>query len=312
MRAAILRRYGPPEVVEVGTIPDPVAGPGELRVRVRASSLNPLDAKLRSGALRVVMPLRFPAVLGFDLAGEVESIGPGVTGWTVGERAYGRTSAATGGAHAEFAVVAASVLDRIPRTLGFEAAAALPLVAMTALQALRQARLREHERVLVIGAAGGVGSIALQVARALGADVSGIASRDAEPLLARLGARPVDRAAADLGAPASGYDVVLDTVSDAPGAAVRRALAARGRYVSTGFSPALLFRGALARLSPGRRFGYVMSRADGALLREVSTLVTAEKLTAVVDSTYPIGAIAEAHARLERGHLRGKIVIRID
>lgn len=273
MKAAVIRRYGPASEIEIADLPRPEAN-GKLLVRVRAASLNPLDVKLRSGSLRRVMPLKFPAVLGFDLAGEVEE---GVGGWEKGDRVFGRTDARTGGTHADFAVVDPSVVVRMPDSLSFEQAAALPLVACTALQALRQADLGKGDRLLVIGA-GGVGSVAVQIGRAMGA----VVNEEAE----------------------SEFDVVLDTAHNAPTAETLGKLDRDGRYVTTGFSPKLLLRSIFSR-----RFGYVMSKANGGLMREVARLVAAGQLAPVVEETYPIDRAAEAHARLERGHMRGKIVL---
>lgn len=278
MKAAVIRRYGPASEVEVAELPRPAAGAGKLLVRVRAASLNPLDVRLRSGSLRLVMPLKFPAVLGFDFAGEVEE---GAAGWERGDRVFGRTDAKTGGTHAEFAVVDPGVVVRMPEGLSFEQSASLPLVTCTAIQALRQAGLEKGERLLVIGA-GGVGSVAVQVGRAMGAAVGDEAE--------------------------GGFDVILDTAHGAPTDETLHKLDRHGRYVTTGFAPKLLPRLLLGRFS-SRRFGFVISKANGALMREVSRLVAAGQLVPVVEASYPLERIAEAHARLERGHMRGKIVL---
>ena len=280
MKAAVIRRYGPASEIEVAELPQPAAAPGKLLVRVRAASLNPLDVKLRSGSLRRVMPLKFPAVLGFDFAGEVEE---GAAGWERGDQVFGRTDAKTGGTHAEFTVVDPGVVVRMPESLSFEQAASLPLVACTAIQALRQAGLEKGERLLVIGA-GGVGSVAVQVGRAMGA----LVGDEAE----------------------GAFDVILDTAHNAPTDETLSKLERHGHYVTTGFSPKLLLRLALGRFS-SRRFGFVISKANGALMREVSRLVAAGQLVPAVEATYPLERIAEAHARLERGHMRGKIVIQV-
>jgi NADPH:quinone reductase-like Zn-dependent oxidoreductase len=310
MKAAILRRYGPPSVIALGERPDPTPGPGQIRVRVRASSLNPLDTKLRAGRLRFVMPLRFPAVLGFDFAGEVDALGPEVGNWTEGDLVYGRTDARTGGTHAELALVRAAVVDRIPPMLSFEAAASLPLVAMTALQALQQADLAPGERLLVNGAAGGVGSVAVQIGRAMGATVTGVCSRGSAPLVARLGARVLDYTAGELEETDESFDVILDTVFSGPTETMEAILADGGRYVTTGLSPLTMLRGLFGHVSPTYpRLSCVLSRADGNLMRGVSALVAAGLLVPVIDSVVPFPEIAAAHARLEAGHLRGKVVV---
>jgi NADPH:quinone reductase-like Zn-dependent oxidoreductase len=311
MKAAILRRYGPSSELECADMPAPAPGPGQLLVRVHASSVNPLDVKLRDGSLRRILPLTFPAVLGFDFAGEIDSSGSGVTGWRVGERVYGRVDAKTGGAHAELVAVAASVTDLIPERLSFEEAAALPLVGMTALQALRRAGLAAGEHLLVNGAAGGVGSIAVQLGREFGADVTGVCSIGAAALVAKLGARVIDYTKGELDKTTERFDVILDTVFNRPTDALLRVLARRGRYVTTGFSVQLLVRSMLRRITSGQQFGFVISKADGELMRSLSAEVAGGRLVPVVDTIFSLSQIAAAHERVERGHVHGKVIVRI-
>jgi NADPH:quinone reductase-like Zn-dependent oxidoreductase len=309
VKAAIVRRYGPAASVELADVPDLRPGPGQLLVRVHAASINPLDAKLRAGALRWFMPLKFPAILGFDFAGVVEALGVEVSGWSEGDAVYGRTDARTGGTHAELAVVRASVVDRMPPALSFEEAASLPLVGMTAIQALEQVALVDGERLLVNGAAGGVGSAAVQVGRAMGARVTGVCNTQAAPLVAGLGARVLDYTKGELAATKESFDVILDTVFNTPTEELEYALEERGRYITTGFSPWLLLRSVLGGPANWRRFRFVISRADGHLMRALSDMVMAGQLVPIIDSVVPFARIAEAHSRMEQGHTRGKIVI---
>lgn len=310
MIAAIAERYGPPDVIRVTEIPDPVPGHGQVRVRVRASSLNPLDSKLRTGTLCAILPLRFPAVLGFDLAGEVESLGPGSEVLSLGERVYGRIHRMTGGTHAQFATVDARVLDRIPGLLTWEQAAALPLAAMTALQALHEiARLREGRRLLVVGV-GGVGAHAIQIGRALGAAVTAVASTDAAPLALRLGAAEVvDYTRGELEHLDRRFDAIFVTVFSRPYREYARLLERGGIYVTTGFTPGLLARAAVEPIIAGRRIAWVMSGASGERMRRLSALVAAGKVQPVTDAVFPLDRIQDAYAKLEAGHLRGKIVL---
>jgi NADPH:quinone reductase-like Zn-dependent oxidoreductase len=290
--AAVADRYGGPEVLSVREVPDLPAPPsGRVLVRVRAASLNPLDAKLRAGALRPFGRLRFPAVLGFDLAGEVVAAGPGVERLAVGDRVYGRIDGGQGGTLAQFALVDAAVLDRVPDALEWTQAAALPLVTMTVLQAFDLVRLAAGQRLLVHGSTGGVGSAAVQIARAIGADVT-----------------EVPRGAP---APSSRFDVLFDATGRMPWDAVRVRLAAGGAFVTTGFTPAIGARRLLGALRAGPRVRFVVSRADGALMRRVGALVERGALVPVVDSTFALADVGDAFRRLESGRARGKVVVQL-
>ena len=175
MRAAVTEAFGGVERIAVRDVPKPQPGPGEVLVRVRAASMNPLDCKLREGKLRFIYRVTPPFVLGFDLAGEVEAVGPGVTRLRPGDAVFGSTMRP--GAHAEHAVAAEELLLPRPSRLSFEEAAAIPAAAMSALQALRdEARLRAGQHLLVNGAGGGIGTFAVQIAKAWGARVTAVAS----------------------------------------------------------------------------------------------------------------------------------------
>jgi NADPH:quinone reductase-like Zn-dependent oxidoreductase len=308
MIAAVAERYGSADVIAIRDIPDPAPRPHQVRVRVRASSLNPIDAKLRSGSLRPFLQLRFPAVLGYDVAGEVEAVGTKTEGFKLGERVYGRVDRTTGGAHAQRAVVSARVLDRIPDRLDFVQAAALPLTAMTALQALRDiAHLREGQSLLVVGGVGGVGSHALQIGRAMGAEVVAVVSSSGASLARSLGAaETVDYTQGELERHRRRYDVIFDTVFQRSYRNYERLLEKRGRYVTTGLSPGLVLRSILTR-----RYGMVISQASGERMRSISALVHEGRLEPVIDSTFPLEQIRDAYHRLEQGHLRGKVVLTI-
>lgn len=310
MKAAFARSYGPARVIDVGELPDPEPRPGQVVVRVHAASLNPIDYKLRSGNLRPLLRLRFPAVLGFDLAGEIVRIGSGATRWEIGDQVYGRIDSKTGGAHAELAAVDAGVLERIPEGLSFTEAAALPLTGLTAIQALRKAQLQSGQRLLVNGAAGGVGSLAVQIGSAWGAEVVGVCRGEDDDLVRTLGAvATLDYTCGEVERSADQFDVIFDTVFNRPSGELTRLLAKEGTYVSTGFSPALAVRSILGRIGLGPRMEYVVSRADGSLMRELSLLVESGELEPIVDSIFPLESIREAYERLENEHTRGKVVL---
>jgi len=229
MKAFQLSGYkADPALVEVET---PRPGPNEVLVRVASAALNPLDVKLQSGAMQNYFPLTFPASVGTDLSGTVETLGAEVTGWTIGDRIVARTAPTSGGAIAEFALVPADQLVKLPDAVGFDDAAGLPTAAGTAWQALFEvADLKAGQTVLIHAGAGGVGSFAIQFARAAGARVIATASGDGVAIAQRLGADVViDYHHENFATRVSDPDVVLDTIGgDTQVRFVRRA--ARGRH----------------------------------------------------------------------------------
>lgn len=310
MKAAVVRQYGPASVVEIAQMPKPEPKGGEVLVRVHATSLNPIDYKLRSGGVRPLLRLDFPAVLGFDFAGEVAALGDGVTGWSEGDRIYGRIDSKTGGTHAEFATVRADIVDRIPDQLSFEEAAGLPLTGMTALQALHIAGLSSGQRLLVNGAAGGVGSLAVQIGRARRAEVVGVCQSDDVDLVTSIGAtRVLDYTKGELERTSQRFDVIFDTVFNRPINDFRPLLKPKGVFVTTGFSPKLAVRSVIGKLGIGPRFEYLISRPDGAAMRELSGLVDSGHLKPVVQQTFPLERISDAYRHLEEEHTQGKVVI---
>jgi NADPH:quinone reductase-like Zn-dependent oxidoreductase len=190
MRAAVLTGYGGVERLELRDVARPEPGPGQLLVRVRAAGVNPIDWKIRQGRLRLVLPGRLPLILGFDVAGEVAAIGPEVTQFEPGDAVYAMLDSRHGGGYAEYAAVGDGAAALKPEALSFEQAAAVPLAALTALQALRDiAEVRPGQRVAVVGASGGVGHFAVQLAADLGAEVTAVAGPERQDFVRQLGAR---------------------------------------------------------------------------------------------------------------------------
>jgi NADPH:quinone reductase-like Zn-dependent oxidoreductase len=290
----------------------PAPGPGEVLLRVRAASMNPLDPKLREGHYRMIWRLKPPFVLGVDVAGEVEAIGPGVTRLRPGDVVFGEL--ARPGAHAEYAVAGQDLLLPKPGRLSFEEAAAIPAAGMSALQSLRDgARLRAGQRVLVNGAGGGIGTFAVQVCRAWGAPVTAVASARKQDLLRQLGAdEAVDYAIEDFARRESAFDVILDVVPNRSFPECRRALAPGGAYVTTLPGPGPFLWGALTALPlfGGRRCRALMLRPKRSDLEELARLAEAGSLRPVVGEVFALDAIREAHLRMQSGHARGKIVVR--
>ena len=312
MRAAVAEAFGGPDRLVVRDVPTPSPGPGEVLVRVRAASMNPLDVKLRQGRFRLIWRLEPPVVLGFDVAGEVEAVGPGVGRLRAGDAVFGELPRP--GAHAEYAVAAEEHFLPKPARLSFEEAAAIPAAGMSALQALRDhARLRPGQRVLLNGAGGGIGTFAIQLAKAEGAWVTAVASARNQDLLRELGADEcVDYAREDFARREAAFDGILDIVPNRSFPECRRALAPGGAYVTALPGPGPYLWRALTALPlfGGRRCRALLLVPKRSDLEVLARLVEAGKLRPVVGEVFPLDAIREAHARMESGHARGKIVVR--
>ena len=312
MKAAEYDRYGPPEVVRIREVPRPWPRRGELLVRVRAAALNPKDALIRSGAFRLLTGPRFPKQVGFDWAGEVVGVGAGVSGAALGEVRWGFLDGYRGGACAEFLAAPAAASSPKPATLDLVQAAAMPLAASTALQALRDvAGVRPGMRVLVNGASGGVGGFALQVAKLLGAHVTSTSGAENLDLCRRLGADvALDYRATDALAGGDRFDVVLDVFGNRSLGEARRALGPRGVYVTT-VPKGRVFLDVARTLLAWPRARLVVVRPRRADLAFLAEQVDAGRIVPVVEEVFPLERIAEAEERVASKHPRGKIVVRI-
>ena len=331
MRALVLTRYGGPENTALTDVQQPSPRSGELLVRVQAAGLNPVDYKTRAGALKLIHKYPLPIVMGNELAGIVEGVGPGGTRFSEGDRVFARVAKDTMGAFAEFAVVHENFAARMPTSLDFPSAAAVPLAALTALQALRdELRLRAGQRVVIPGGAGGVGTFAIQLAKHLGAHVATTASPRGEELVARLGADVViDYTRERFEDKLSGYDCAFDLLGGDTLARLWTVLKPGGRVVSIAGLPepqtafkdlgrgsglaALFWLASLStRLRAARRgqsYRYLFMHPSGADLAHLASLIAAKKLEVVVDRAFPFAEVKEALAYLETGRAKGKVVV---
>lgn len=321
MRAAVYHRYGGPEVLGVRDLADPRPGPEDLLVRVRAAAVNPVDWKIRRGLLRLFVRPSFPMVPGSDLAGEVVEVGTEVDRFRPGDPVYAMLRPQEGGACAQLAAVPQDAAARKPESLSFEQAAAVPLAALTALQALRDhGKLAPGMSLLVNGGAGGVGHFAVQLGKILGAEVTAVASGENQELLRRLGAdEALDYEREDFTALGRRWDVILDAVARYDFPRCSRALSRRGIYITT--LPALRsgFHWLATRVAGlfgyGKRASFVVVSPRGDELGELARLADGGDpggdLRPVIHGTWPLEAIAAAHEESQTHHARGKIVIRI-
>lgn len=313
MQAAVIRRYGRPEVFEVGDVSVPAPGPSQLLIRVRASSVNPVDCGIRSGALRSFIRLKLPAVLGVDYAGVVEAVGSDVKGFAIGDHVFGFIDIRVCGAYAEYALIEASSAAKKPESLSWAEAGACPGSGLTALQALTSVvKVQSGERVLINGAGGGVGTFLVQIAKVLGCHVTAVGSSSKRDLLLGLGAdRVIDYTKEDPFAARAEYDVIADCVGNVGVFASRRLLRAGGRHVAIASNPTVMLRAILSKLLPGKpyRSMYVVPR--GSDVEELAGWFERKQLRVVLDRTYSLAEIAEAHAYVERGRSAGKVAIAI-
>jgi NADPH:quinone reductase-like Zn-dependent oxidoreductase len=310
MKSVRIHKYGGPEVLTYEDAPRPEPGDGEALVRVHATSVNPIDWKVRAGHLQQFMPYKLPLILGWDLSGVVEALGSGVTGLAKGDEVYSRPDTSRNGAYAEFIVVPAADLARKPRSLDHVHAAAVPLAGLTAYQVLFNETalgLAKGQTVLIHGAAGGVGHFAVQLAHGRGARVIATASGKNEGFLRELGAdQVVDYTAVKFEDVVEGVDAVFDTIG---GQTLERSwgvLRRGGVLASIAGQPSQE-----AATTHGVRATLVMAQTKVADLDELARLIDAQQLRPVVSEIVPLAEVRRAHEISETGHARGKIAIRV-
>lgn len=311
MDAMTIRRYGGPEAIERRQVEVPDIGPRDLLVRVVAAGVNPADGNIRGGRFRFVARIRFPFILGSDVAGEVVAVGGAVTRFRRGDAVYAMRDVVAGGGYAEYIAIPEEHAAHKPGSLTFAEAAAAPLAALTAFQALRDlGDVRAGQRVAVNGASGGVGTFAVQLAKAFGAEVTAICSEPNHALVRELGAEhTLDYRQTDFTRTGGRYDTIFDVAGHRGPWRCRRALTPTGRYVSTVPSPANFALQFATRRTAGRRVRAVFVEPRGADLEELRRYFDAGQLRAIVDRTYPLAAAAAAHDYSATGRTRGKLVL---
>ncbi|WP_461164264.1 NADP-dependent oxidoreductase [Arthrobacter sp. R4-81] len=334
MRAYVITRYGGPEAMALRDVATPVPGPGHVLIKVRAAGLNPVDYKMRQGKLRPLFRPRLPFIAGCELAGTVVGLGSATNRFRAGDRVYSRVDAPGLGAFAEFVCVPQELVALMPQSLEFVEAAGLPLAGLTALQSLRdELRIQPGSRLFISGGAGGVGTLAIQLAKYYGAEVTTTASPRGHALVRELGAdHVVDYTRENFAHALKDFDAALDAVGGRTlkgafrilrrGAAVvsvagipepktalqdlhaSRAVAALFWVISLGVR--------LRAWRSGVSYRYLFMHASGDDLRFLAGLVDTGKIRPVVDSVYPLTRISDAFSALETGHAKGKIIVTMD
>jgi NADPH:quinone reductase-like Zn-dependent oxidoreductase len=314
MKAFIYERYGPPETLRMAEVDRPAPDAGEVLVRVLGASVNAADWHLLRGkplfsraTLGLLRPKR--KILGVDVAGQVEGVGSGVTRFKPGDEVYANLLDHGYGGFAEYVSVPAAVLSSKPANLSFEEAAAVPMAAVTALQGLRHhGAPQPTQQVLINGATGGVGSFAVQLAKAFGAEVTGVTSTRNLDLVRSLGAdHVVDYTTTDFVDGGRRYDRILDTVGNRSVPDLKRALAEGGKAAVTGFTSVARLLG--VSLRGGKDVAQVQAKVTAEDLELLSELIVAGKLRPQIDRRYRFADIPAAIAYLEQGRARGKVTV---
>lgn len=322
MNAVTYHKYGSPNVLEFETVAKPIPKDDEVLIKIHAAGTNAADWRLLRATpffTRFVTGLLKPKnpILGADVAGVVEAVGPNATQFQRGEAVFGTLTSQRGGGFAEYASGSETLLAAKPATLSFVEAAALPMAAGTALQGLRDVgQIQAGQNVLIHGASGGVGSFAVQIAKYYGATVTAVCSTAKVELAHSLGAdRVIDYTREDFAQNGQQYDLIFASNGNRTLSDYERALTPTGIFVVAGGSMSQLFKtillGPLKSKSGGKRFRDVMEKPNQADLIVMKELAEAGHITPVIDCCYPLNQVPEAIRYLEAGHARGKVVITV-
>lgn len=330
MKAYYSKAYGNSEASAFGELPDPVAGPGQVLVEIKAVSINPVDWKIRRGDAKVVTGFRFPRIFGADFAGIVRETGPGVTAFTKGQRVYGSKSILLdrGGALAELRAVEENRVRLIPDGMSFNDAASLPIAALTALNGMRKCGLardtlvpagsgsevyvKGRKEILINGGTGGVGHFAVQIARARGARVTATCSRPNANLALNLGAdETIDHRSGALVSSGRKFDAIFDAHGHMNAWSVHRLLKPGGSYASTLFIPPPYLAIAVTRILHGKKLMSANIRSLDEDWRELERLYAEGLLRPLIENVFPLERASEAFDLAMLGGFRGKIIVTV-
>ena len=326
MKAIVYRSYGSAEVLRCEDIPKPSPKDNEVLIKVRAAALNPIDWRLMGGVpflIRKLAKMKAPSVtqpvgIGRDVAGIVEAVGKNATQFKPGDEVFGNCEAGV----AEFACTKESALVAKPEALTFEQAAAIPVAGLTALQGLRKGKIQAGEKVLINGAAGGVGTFGVQIAKSFGAEVIGVCSGANVEMVLSIGAdKVIDYTQEDFTKADERYDMIVDCIGNNSFSDCRSVLKPEGRYIMVGAGHgdikmidilATAIRTVAQSSFSKQKAVMFMAKSSQPDLTFLADLIATGKMTPVIERTYRLEETPEAVAHLERGHARGKLVIVVD
>ncbi|MEL6670878.1 MAG: NAD(P)-dependent alcohol dehydrogenase [Bacteroidota bacterium] len=312
MKAIVYHKYGSPQVLSFSEVPLPPVKANQVLVKVRASGLNPIDCEIRKGRMQVVTGNRFPRIPGCDFAGDIVEVGRKVKGFEIGDAVYGMAETFTGGAYAEYLTISPGEIAPKPDNLSYEEAAAIPLAALTALQAYQNlGNIRPGMEVFIHGASGGVGVFAIQLAKAFGAKVTASASFRNTDLLKELGAdRTIDYTRQNVLSLGQKFDIFFDVYGNQSLAKARKSLRPQGRYISTIPNPRN-FRDQFFSILLPQKAKVVVVKSLARDLLFLRRLVEEEKVLPILDRSFDLQEAEKAQTYLESRRARGKVVLQV-
>ncbi len=314
MRSVIFNKYGGPEVLEIVDVEIPELPEDKILVKVFASSVNPVDYKVRKGDLKFITGKKFPKYSGADFAGVIEETGDKVEGYQPGDKVYGFLSAMKGGGCSEYLIADPAGISLKPEKFTFEEAASIPLAALTALQSLNYlGNISEGAKALVNGATGGVGSFGVQIAKAMGAEVTGVCSKQNIDLCKKLGAdNIIDYSSDELEKSGDKFDVFFDAAAKLSFSESKKFLSPRGIYITTIPGAGVMFRRILNIFPFTKKAKTIWVKPSGVDLTILTGFAMTGEFHPVVENIFSLDKISDAHELAESGKFRGKIVIKIN
>jgi NADPH:quinone reductase-like Zn-dependent oxidoreductase len=315
MQAVMYDHFGDDSVLSVREAPVPQAARGQVQVRVRMASLNPVDFKLRNGIFRMLGRPKRPAITGKDFAGDITALGADVQGYTVGQRVFGSVDPMAGqGSCAQFVALSTDLIAPTPDALSDEVAASLPVASGTALQSLTDiARLERGQSILITGASGAVGASAVQLARSIGARITGVCGTANIDYVRSIGAEHVlDYKTGNWLQLDQRFDVIFDAAAAASFSQARPLLTANGIYINTMPRPGLYWAAVVARASSRQRCVPFLLKTDAALLQRLAKLAAERIIVPHIHEIIDFAQVASAQRRMQQGKLHGKVCVRVD
>ena len=317
MKAVVYEKYGSPEVLELREINKPNSGDDEILVKIHAASIQQTDIRFRTGTpymARILAGMFKPKnqILGCDYSGIVEATGKNVTEYNIGDEVFGQLEKRTG-THAEYISASMNEAHPKPKNLTFEEASSIGVAGTMALQCLRDhGEIQRGQKVLINGASGGIGTFAVQIAKSYDTEVTGVCSATNLELVKSIGAdHVIDYTKEDLTKRVDEYDIIFDAVRKNTFANCKNALSSKGIYVTTEFGPSIMLQMKMNSNPNGKRMVGMLGKIDPEDLVFLTELIEAGKIRPVIDRTYPLEEITDAHRYVEKGHAKGKVIIEI-